>query len=138
MRQSHGSGTPEAADGSVGVLVVDDQAVFRSTARAVIDATPSFVSVGDAPCGEQALAQLERLDPQLVLLDVRMPGMDGIETARRIVAARPEIVVVLVSALDEEHLPADARGCGAVATVRKRDLSPLLLRRLWSLHGPRA
>lgn len=142
MRQTHGRNArqtrhPSATTGeSVGVLVVDDQAVFRASARAVIDATPNFEPLGDAPSGEQALELLRQLDPQLVLLDIRMPGMNGIDTARRIADVRPEIVIVLVSACDPRDLPADPRACGAAAAVRKQDLGPRLLHRLWSLHRP--
>lgn len=120
----------------VGVLVVDDHAVFRSTAQEVIAATRRFELIGEACSGEHALALLEQLDPQLVLLDVRMGGIDGIETARRIAATRPEIVIVLVSAAAAQHLPADAGACGAAAAVRKQDLRPQLLQRLWSQHRP--
>ena len=65
----------------VRVLTVDDQAVFRGIAREVIDATPGFEAVGEAASGEEALAAVARLDPQLVLLDVRMPGLDGVDVA---------------------------------------------------------
>jgi CheY-like chemotaxis protein len=136
VRQTYGSRDQWAAEAPVGVLVVDDQAVFRATARAVIEATPSFAPVGDAPSGEHALALLEEIQPQLVLLDIRMPGMNGPETARRIAAAHPDVVVVLVSACDPRDLPDDPRACGAAAAIRKQDLGPRLLRRLWSLHGP--
>jgi CheY-like chemotaxis protein len=57
-----------------GVVTVDDQAVFRAAAREVIDATPGFQAVGEAASGEEALALLERVDPGLVLMDVRMPA----------------------------------------------------------------
>ena len=125
-----------AADATVGVLVVDDQAIFRATASAVIEATEGFEALGEADSGGAALALLDVLDPALVLLDVRMPGIDGIETARRIAAARPRVVVVLISAEDPGDLAPAAEGCGAVAIVAKRDLGPALLRRLWARHGP--
>ena len=91
----------------VRVLTVDDQIVFRRAAHDVIAATPGFEPVGDAESGEEALAEVERLRPELVLLDVRMPGIGGIEAARRIAAAHPETVVVLISIEDSEEF---ARG----------------------------
>ena len=71
---------------SIGVLTVDDQPLFRSAAAAVVDATPGFEAVGEASSGEEALQLSSELRPDLVLLDVRMPGMDGIETAQRLAA----------------------------------------------------
>jgi DNA-binding NarL/FixJ family response regulator len=126
------------ADATVGVFVVDDQALFRATASAVIEATPGFEALGEADSGPAALAALERLDPQLVLLDVRMPEMDGIETAQRIATARPDVVVVLISAEEPDDLAPGTASCGAAAIVRKRDLGPHMLRRLWALHRPSA
>ena len=117
---------------AVAVVTVDDQAVFRDTAREVIELTPGFEPVGEAACGEDALRVVEELHPELVLLDVRMPGIDGIEVARRLHAAHPDVVVVLVS-LDDP--PATAHDCGAAAFVRKQDLGSRLLRKLWVTHG---
>jgi two-component system, NarL family, invasion response regulator UvrY len=121
--------------GTVGVLTVDDQQVFLSAAREVIEATPGFTSVGEASCGEDAIALVEERSPQLVLMDVRMPGMDGIETTRRIKAAHPELVVVLISL---DPTPRAAAGSGAAELVRKQDFGSRLLRRLWVAHGARA
>ena len=121
----------------VRVLTVDDQAVFRRAAHDVIDATPGFESVGDAESGEEALSEVERLRPELVLLDVRMPGIGGIEAARRIAAAHPETVVVLISIEDFEEFGQDAHECGAAALHRKQDFRPGLLRSIWEAHGAR-
>ncbi len=66
---------------------MDDQPIFRAAARDVIDATAGFEAVGEAASGEDALRVVDELGPQLVLLDGRMPGMDGIETALRLTAA---------------------------------------------------
>ena len=132
-RERHG-GTNVARE--VGVLAVDDQAVFRSVARAVIGATPGFHLAGQANSGEEALDAVERVDPDLVLIDVRMPGMGGVEAARRIAAAHPGTVVVLISIEGPESIPSDAASCGAAELVRKQDFGPDLLRRLWATHGP--
>src|SRR5687768_9037707 len=64
---------------AVRVLTIDDQAIFRALARTVIEATEGFSSVGEAAGGEEGLEAVARLVPDLVLLDVRMPGMSGIE-----------------------------------------------------------
>ena len=95
--------------GAVTVLAVDDQAVFRHTARELIAATDGFQQIAEAGSGEQALALAAELHPELVLVDVRMPGMDGIETARRLVDQEPSAVVVLVSLEAVVDLPADDR-----------------------------
>jgi two-component system, NarL family, invasion response regulator UvrY len=119
---------------AVRVLTVDDQAVFRRAAEVVIDASPGFELAGEASSGEQALALAKRLRPDLVLLDVRMPGMDGVETARRLAADRPEAVIVLIS-VQEPSMAPDASRCGAVALVAKRDFGPSLLSELWAAHS---
>jgi two-component system, NarL family, invasion response regulator UvrY len=121
----------------VRVLTVDDQVVFRRAAHDVIAATPGFEPVGDVESGEDALHEVERLRPELVLLDVRMPGIGGVEAARRITAAHPETVVVLISIEDSEELAEDASTCGVAAFVRKQDFGPKLLRRIWEAHGAR-
>jgi len=110
------------------VLAVDDRAVFLRATRELIAATPGFRQVGEAASGAEALRLAADLRPDLVLVDVRMPGMDGVETARRLLASDPETVVVLVS-LDElpQHAPC--------ATLRKQELSTRALRQVWDRHG---
>jgi len=119
----------------VRVLTVDDQVVFRDAARDVITATPGFEPVGDAESGEQAMAEVERLRPELVLLDVRMPGIGGIEAARRITEAHPETVVVLISIEDSYEFAEDVHACGAAALVQKQEFGPAVLRSIWEAHG---
>ena len=119
----------------VGVLTVDDQAVFRRVARLVIGATPGFRSLGEAVSGEEALSAVDRVHPDLVLVDVRMPGIGGIEAVRQIAAAHPETVVVLISIEEQDEIAGDAHLCGAAELVRKQDFGPNLLRRLWDEHG---
>jgi two-component system, NarL family, invasion response regulator UvrY len=118
------------------VLTVDDQATFRGIAREVIDATPGFDSVGEAASGEEALAAVARLDPELVLLDVRMPGLDGIEVARRLRATHPDTLLVLISIEEAIDIPSAEQIVATVPLVRKQDFGPRLLARIWREHRP--
>jgi DNA-binding NarL/FixJ family response regulator len=119
-------------------VVVDDQPVFREVAREVIAMTPGFEMIGEAPSGDRAIATVDALRPDLVLLDVRMPGKDGIETASDLHLGHPDVVVVLVSVEEPPHLPLGVAASGAVELVRKQDFGPSLLRRLWQSHRPGA
>jgi DNA-binding NarL/FixJ family response regulator len=126
---------PERTGASVRVLTVDDQAVFRCVANDVIAATGGFEPVGEAESGEAGIAAVDRLEPDLVLLDVRMPGIGGIETARRITSAHPGTIVVLISIEEPDEFAHAARASGATALVRKQDFGPALLRTIWAEHG---
>jgi DNA-binding NarL/FixJ family response regulator len=117
--------------GAVRVLTVDDQAPFRDSARDLVCATAGFRLVGEAASGAEALIEVERLAPDLILLDVQMPGMDGIEVAERVSASHPSVLIVLTSANDPRRLPAAQRLAGTVAFERKQDLCPRRLRELW-------
>jgi len=123
---------PEAPP--VTVLAVDDQPVFLRAAHDLIAATPGFEQVGEACSGPEALEKAAALRPDLVLLDVRMPGMDGIETARRLADADGEAVVVLISLEAAPEVPP-----GSVAAhLRKQDLSVRALQAIWAGHRGRA
>lgn len=121
--------------GAVTVLAVDDQAVFRRTARRLLATMVGFELVGEAASGAEALRLAAELRPDLVLLDIRMPGMDGIETARRLARAEPAPAVVLISVGEvPELLTEPLAAIGAVAHLRKQDLSAQTLRRTWAAH----
>jgi two-component system, NarL family, invasion response regulator UvrY len=122
----------------VRVLTVDDQAPFREVARDLVEVTPGFAAVGEAASGEEALVLTRSVAPDLVLLDLRMSGMDGLETARRLSAEHPRAVIVLVSCDDVRGMSVLAESCGVAAVLPKQRLSARVLRRLWSDHGPDA
>jgi DNA-binding NarL/FixJ family response regulator len=118
----------------VRVIVADDQAVFREVARHVLEVTEGFELVGEAKSGREVLAASERLHPDLILLDVRMPDMDGVEAATHLRAGDHPPMVVLISVEEPRDVPA-ARTCGAAAFVRKQDFGPALLRRIWRAYA---
>ncbi len=120
---------------AVTVLVVDDQPRFRGVVRTVIGRTPGFVVAGDAGDGADALEQVQALQPDLVLMDIHMPRLDGIEACRRITAEPAAPVVVLLSSYDRDDLPPDVGASGAAAYLHKEELSPAAVRDLWAQHG---
>jgi DNA-binding NarL/FixJ family response regulator len=128
--------TREPSAGSVRVLIVDDQAVVRRAVGDLVAATPGFDEVGQAATGAEALELASALRPDLVLLDVRMDGMDGIETARRLQESDCDAVLVLIS-LDDVPEAASAVAGGVAAHVRKQKLSTRTLGELWAAHGRR-
>jgi DNA-binding NarL/FixJ family response regulator len=120
---------------SVGVLIVDDQAPFRDVARTVVALSPGFDVVAEAASGEEAIAATDDRRPNLVLMDINLPGINGLEATRKIVDDHPETIVILLSTYTRDDLPEDARACGAVRYVHKEDFSPLILRETWDEHG---
>jgi two-component system invasion response regulator UvrY len=119
----------------VTVVIADDQAPFREAAGAVVGATSGFELVGEADSGELAVELVESLAPDLVLMDINMAGIGGIEAAERIAEAHPDTVTFLVSTYQEGDLPAAAHSSGAVAYIHKEDFGPQLLRDLWATRG---
>jgi two-component system invasion response regulator UvrY len=117
------------------VLIIDDQAPFRRAARAVVAATPGFEVVGEAASGEEGVELAASLSPALVLMDMKMPGVDGIEATRRIHDARPKSIVVLLSTYDAGDLPENACECGAAAYVHKEEFGPEVLEDVWRRSG---
>ena len=109
------------------VLVADDQAPFRKAARAVLEVAPEFEVVGEVTSGEEAVDEAKLLRPDLVVMDVKMNGIGGVEATRRILAARPETLVVLVSSYRSEDVPQAVAESGALAFVPKDRFSAATL-----------
>jgi DNA-binding NarL/FixJ family response regulator len=124
-------GENHESSGVIGVLVVDDQAPFRLAARAVLRRTEGFELIGEATDGREAVERTRELRPTLVLMDINMPTMNGIEATRRIMAEMPGTTVFLCSTYQRSDLPPAAEDSGFAAYVHKEELGPDLLRRLW-------
>jgi DNA-binding NarL/FixJ family response regulator len=99
-----------AAFRRIRVVLVDDQALMRTAFRVIFDETDDIAVVGEAGEGAGAVRVVERTRPDVVLMDIRMPGMDGIEATRRIVAAAPRIAVLVLTTFDlDEYVYAALR-----------------------------
>ena len=113
------------------VLIVDDQAPFRAAMKAVLRRATEFELVGEAANGNEAVTLAEELHPALVLMDINMPEMNGIEATRALVARQPDVVVILCSTYDAGDLPPEVATSGARAYLNKEHLGADSLRRLW-------
>ncbi len=114
------------------VLVVDDQAPFRSAMKAVLRRTDEFELVGEAANGVEAVAMADELHPVLILMDINMPEMNGIEATRQLVSQHPDVVVILCSTYEAGDLPPEVATSGARAYLNKEHLGADMLRRLWA------
>ena len=108
---------------AVRVLAVDDSAAFRDVLTELVEAAPGFELVGEAASGEEAVELAADTRPDLVLMDVRLPGIDGVEAAARIRRLGRRPVILLLTA----ETPPQAGDAGGDAVVDKRDLRPALL-----------
>jgi len=123
----------------VRVLIVDDQEPFRMAARMVVEATDGFEVVGEAETGEDSVAMARELAPDLVLMDVNLPGINGLDATRQILAeGKDSVVVLLLSTYEEEEYAPRAAECGAAAYVPKAVFGPDRLEQAWAAAAPSA
>jgi DNA-binding NarL/FixJ family response regulator len=116
---------------AVRVLIVDDVAPFRRVARTVLDVSDGFEAVGEAGSGEEAVLAAGLLRPDLVLMDVNLPGIDGLEATRQIRSQScPPPVVLLLSTWDSDG-GMGAEQCGAADYIPKSRFGPEALARAW-------
>jgi CheY-like chemotaxis protein len=127
-------GVPDV--GMVRVLAVDDVAPFLGAMVAVVDETPGFEIVGVASSGEEALVVAARSLPDLVLMDVHLPGIDGLEATRRLVQRPDAPLVVLLSTYDDDAGGRFVAESGAVAYLDKAVFGPDRLAQAWSDARP--
>src|SRR5512139_3268014 len=118
---------------TVRVLIVDDQEPFRMAARMVVEATDGFDVVGEAETGEDSVEMARELAPDLVLMDVNLPGINGLDATRQNLAERAEsTVVLLLSTYEEEEYAPRAAECGAAAYIPKAVFGPDRLESAWA------
>ncbi|MFC4948335.1 response regulator [Pseudonocardia sp. GCM10023141] len=120
----------------VRLLVVDDQPAFRAVVARVLARLPGFELAGEAGSGEEAVTAAGVLRPDMVLMDVHLPGIDGIEAAAGVVRIAPGTVVVLCSTYDIDDLAVPAGASGVAGYLNKEALSTDALRELWEQLGP--
>jgi two-component system response regulator AlgR len=115
----------------VRVLIVDDQAPFRRAMAMVVEETDGFVVVGEVDTGEASVVACDELQPDLVLMDVNLPGIDGLEASRQLLQRRPETVVLLLSTYDEDAGEGFMAESGAADYVTKSAFGPDRLTAAW-------
>ena len=119
----------------VRVLVVDDVAAFLGAMVSVVRETPGFEIVGEASSGEDALVVVAEVLPDLVLMDVNLPGIDGVEATRALLRAGSPPMVLLLSTYDDDTGEQLVTECGAAAYISKAALGPERLTHAWSGAG---
>lgn len=112
------------------VLVVDDQPAFRVATRRLLAHASDFELVGEAIDAASAVALASELFPDVVLMDIKLPDVSGIEATRRVLDVSPHATVILLSTYTTEDLPTGAAQSGATAYLHKEDLSAPVLRSL--------
>ena len=115
---------------AISVLLVDDQPVFRNVARSVLERDGSCEVIGEADGGAIAVEMMATLKPDIVVMDVQMEGMSGIEATRQILSRHPDANIILTSMGSDSEYPILAREIGARGFVPKRNLNVALLRSL--------
>jgi len=125
---------------TVQVLIVDDQAAFRRAAARVLARLPEFELIGEAETGEASVQAARELKPDLVLMDIHLPGINGPEATRRILTdvvwAKSPPIVFLLSTYEAVDYATEILACGAAAYLPKAEFGPAALVAAWSAAQP--
>lgn len=116
---------------AVRVLIVDDQPPFREAARMVVEMSEGFEVAGEAQNGETAVEMAATLKPDLILMDVQMPGVDGLEATRRITDTPDPPKVLVMSTHESGDYSGPAEAAGAIGFVPKSEFSMSVLAAVW-------
>lgn len=114
------------------VLIVDDQEPFRSAARLVVGLVDGFEVAGEAATGEEAVDLAGEIVPDLILMDINLPGIDGLEATRQVVASLPDVKVIVMSTYEAGEYEQRALDAGAVAFISKSEFDPDSLTGYWN------
>ena len=117
------------------LLLVDDQPAVRHGLRMRLALEPDLLIIGEAGDGEAALAQASMLHPDVVLMDIRMPGMDGISATVALRGSVPQSAVVILSLYDDDLTRAQAQAAGSLAFVAKQEPVETLLAAIREASG---
>ena len=117
------------------LLLVDDQPAVRHGLRMRLALEPDLLIIGEAGDGEAALAQASMLHPDVVIMDIRMPGMDGISVTVALRGMVPESAVVILSLYDDDLTRAQAQAAGSLAFVAKQEPVETLLAAIREASG---
>ncbi|MCB0004690.1 MAG: response regulator transcription factor, partial [Anaerolineae bacterium] len=112
---------------TIKILLADDQALFRDGLRILLSTQPDIDVVGEATNGEEALRLAAKLRPDIVLMDMRMPVLDGVETTRRLHDTQPDCRVIVLTTFDDDELVFEGLRAGAVGYLLKAVSTPRLL-----------
>ena len=118
----------------VRLLLADDHSLFRAGLKDLLDGTSHFVIVGEAATGPEALEMVEKKLPDIVLMDIRLPGMDGIACTRQIKKTHPEVTVLVLSMYDDESHVLEAFNAGANGYLSKLLSAQDLVRAIETVH----
>jgi DNA-binding NarL/FixJ family response regulator len=120
------------------VLIADDHPIFRHGIRTMLDTTPDLTAVGEAQTGEEAIRLAESLQPDLILMDLQMPGLNGVEAARRILQASPTIRILMVTMFEDDASVFTAMRAGAHGYILKDAEKSEMLRAIWAVGNGEA
>ena len=101
------------------VLIVDDHTLFRAGLRALLNLFPDVRVVGEASTGEEAITKVEALQPDIILMDIQMPGVNGIDATRRIIGAYPKIGIIVLTMFEDDSSVFSAMRAGARGYILK-------------------
>jgi DNA-binding NarL/FixJ family response regulator len=104
---------------AIQILIADDHTLFRSGLRALFGSLPDMAVIGEAASGTEAIAQAEKLQPDVILMDIQMPGSNGIEATRQIIQTSPHIGIIVVTMFEDNDSVFAAMRAGARGYVLK-------------------